>query len=110
MVLEKVTLENTTLSVSKKGINCQELICILKNAKIPCKVSKNYTISNTGFPENGCEIFLPSIIKSNLVNHVWKPIQIHYGFQCAHIMIPNRFNGCIHDFIRLRGCDDCTKK
>ena len=46
-------LENITISVSQKKLNCLELYSSLMTIQIPCKVSSNLTITNSFGPENG---------------------------------------------------------
>ena len=103
-------LENITISVSQKTLNCHELYSSLITIQIPCKVTSNLTITNSFGPENGCEIFIPSINKTNLFNKVWLPLKYKYDFKCAHINIPNKFNGCIIDYCRLKGCENRVDK
>ena len=65
----------------------------MKKLKIPCKISKNDTISREGIPENGCDIFLPDCTRYILIDIILKPLQQQYKFNHIYLTIPNQYRG-----------------
>ena len=99
-----MSVQSATISVSNPTLNCNDIYKEMLKLKIPCKISKNNTISREGKPENGCEIFIPDCTRDILQYTIWTPLQKQHKFKCAHLDIPNKYNGCIHDFFRHVEC------
>ena len=58
--------------------------------------------------EKGCRILFNRISKDELKN-VWKDIKINHELNCAHVLVPTIFSGCILDFLRPSQCPGSKK-
>lgn len=99
--------KDVTLSISNKNLKCSDLYSLLKNLGINSSISENKSIqckNGTCWIENGCRLFFSRITKEEIYQSVWLESKKKYNLNCAHLKIPNKFNGCINDFNRLRGC------
>lgn len=99
--------EDVTLSISSKNMKCDNIYKLLIKLGINSSISENKSIQcldGNCWLENGCQLFLPKISKKNLYENIWLQCKKDYNLNCAHLNIPQKFNGCIKDFNRLKGC------
>lgn len=97
------------LSISGGNIDkrCENVIKLLKNNKIYCKITPNTSVCEDGKNELGCTIRLPRKYgeddKSQLIKD-WCIIQKDTGIQCGHLWICGKYDGCILDYIQKSVC------
>lgn len=92
----------STLSVSRKAeLDCKEMAKYLGNYGIMTSITPN--ISTQPELENGCRL-VHSITSKDDMKIIWEKLRDKYNFDCAHINIPNKFDGCILDFLAESKC------
>jgi hypothetical protein len=96
------------LSVSSQKVdkNCKNLIKLLMQNNVVAKVTPNTSINPDGLLENGCTVRLPRKYgeddKKN-IKSLWETIRVD-NFNCAHLQIFGKFDGCISDYLRPSKC------
>ena len=89
------------ISVSKTNLECEAIANTLTKCGIISSVSPNISIlckNGECWKEKGCRI-LTKELKSDKIVDFWHTLQHVYGFSCAHLKIPNKFDGCILEYI-----------
>ena len=104
--------ESVQLSVSNNKLDCHEIVKKLSKSGINASVTKNKSIicdeKKNCVIEKGCRILFNRISKDELKN-VWKDIKINHELNCAHVLVPTIFSGCILDFLRPSQCPGSKK-
>ena len=98
---------SVVLSISNKGLNCQEIVQHLKSQGIAGCVTSNKSVIKTqqGMKvEDGCRIIFNEIDRNQLENDIWKPIAEKHKLKCAHLIIPSKFSDCIHNYFNQKKC------
>ena len=99
--------DSLQLSISKKNLDCNQIISELSSMGIMASVTKNKSVVCNSQKkcqiENGCRILFNQISKNDL-NHVWRIIRSNHQLSCAHIYAPPLFSGCILDFLKPSVC------
>ena len=90
---------SVNLSVSnKKQHNCKKILDIFSKNKIDCRIIETCSIINNSL-EKGCLITLENKYnETNELKNIWKLLQKDYN--CAHLLIHDKFDGCIHDYLK----------
>ena len=82
---------SSTLSVSQKEkLNCQEMAVYLSKCGIVTSITSN--ISTQPEIEYGCRL-AQGIVSKKDIEFIWDKLKKKYNFQCAHLSIPNKFDG-----------------
>jgi hypothetical protein len=99
----------TVISVSrKKKLDCEEMANYLSKCGIKTSITPNFTTQPD--LEYGCRI-IKSIHSKEEVSDLWYKLKKKYGFNCAHLKVNSKYEGCILDFIRPTSCgEDCVPK
>ena len=100
-------MKNTVeLSISKKNLNCEDVIKKLNELKILSSVTNNKSVvknkNNDYLIENGCRINfseLNNLDKKNIRN-IWNELKNEFDLNCANLKINNTFNSCIYKYIQ----------
>ena len=94
---------SSTLSVSRKEkLDCYEMAKYLSKAGIMTSITAN--ISTQPELENGSRLVQSITSKEDIAN-IWTLVQKKYKFTCAHLNIPNKFDGCVLDFLSPNKCN-----
>ena len=56
------------------------------------------------FVEYGFAIELYNITKPHIRDSIWPALKTMLDLECAYIIIPNQFSGCIYDYFRDTVC------
>ena len=94
------------LSVSARGLDCDEVAAALRAAGIAASVTPNHTVQcnrTSCWRENGCRV-LHSFEHKPEVARLWDTLRSRFGLGCAHLSIPGQYHGCVLDFLRPSGC------
>jgi len=91
----------STISVSKKNLDCNEISKLVSKYGILTSITSN--ISTRPYIENGCNL-TQSISNKDEVINIWNILKDKYNFTCAHLKINDKYDGCILDFIRESEC------
>ena len=95
-------LISSSLSVSRKAeLDCKEMAKYLSKLGIKTSITSN--ISTQPELENGCRL-IHSITSKEDMKFIWEKLKNKYNFDCAHLNIPNKFDGCILDFLAESKC------
>lgn len=95
---------SSTLSVSQKEkLNCREMAEYLSKFGIITSITSN--ISTQPELEYGCRLS-QGIVSKNDIDFIWGKLSKKYNFQCAHLSIPNKFDGCILDYLNPTMCSN----
>ena len=98
---------SSTLSVSRKeNLNCEQMAKYLGKLGIITSITPN--ISAQPEIEYGCRL-VQSITSKEDVKNIWEKLHKKYNFECAHLNIPNKFDGCILDFLSPTNCNTCNR-
>ena len=97
---------------SKKLTNCHEVIELLYQVGIPCKVVETESVvkqtTSRGNPyyikEPGCEITLCGVDPNKIYQNVWKPLQTKFELGCGHLQVGQQFSGCIYRYVQPYQC------
>jgi hypothetical protein len=97
----------SVISVSRKEkLDCKEMANYLSKCGIKCSITQNFTTQPNN--ENGCRI-VKSIHSKDEIKYLWKKLKQKYNFNCGHIKVNSKYEGCILDFIRPTACgEDCV--
>ena len=93
---------STILTISKKKLNCFEIIDLLRKNQINCNIQNNITIINNEL-ENGCEIKFSGHPSKKKICNTWILLKNKFNFKCAHLSNPF-FNRCILDYCNKSLC------
>ena len=94
------------MSISRRNLTCDEIVLMLQKAKVYSYVVPTKSVINYGSEymiENGCQIHLFNQTKPE-IESLWNKIKTKNDLQCAHLMIPNTFNGCVYDYLSKSKC------
>ena len=95
---------SSTLSVSQKDkLNCYEMAQYLSKLGVITSITSN--ISTQPELEYGCRL-IQGITQKDEIDFLWRKLNEKYGFKCAHLSIPNKFDGCILDFLNQTKCSN----
>ena len=97
---------NAQMSISKKGLRCEEVAQALQQAGIACSITSTTSVlcsQGTCALEPGCRIVQPVKHKGE-VAHAWRVLRTRFDLGCAHLSIPPTFSGCIRDFLQPSLC------
>ena len=89
------------ISVSKINLDCETLAHTLMKCGVVSSVSPNVSIiceEGKCWKEKGCRIITKELNSEKLVDF-WYTLKHGYGFSCAHLKIPNKYDGCILEYI-----------
>ena len=93
-------------SISKKNLNCKDIVKDLIKCKINSSVTENTTIicnSQKCWLEQGCRI-ITSDMETNKIKNMWNYLKFKYKLNCCHLKIENDYQGCIKNYIRDSDC------
>ena len=101
-------MSTSTISISRKNLECSDIANFFYNMKIPISLTENKTIicnNDRCWFENGCRIILTdqSLKKDNIKN-IWNKLNNKFNLRCAHIDVGDRYKGCIYDYIANSNC------
>ena len=92
----------TSISVSKKEyLNCEDMANHLSKHQIISSITSN--ISTLPHKEYGCRL-VSSTCNKNEIAHIWKILKDKYNFECAHLNIQGKFDGCILNYLSESKC------
>ena len=96
------------LFVSRKDeLDCLEMATYLSKCGIKTSISKN--ISTLPRLENGCKL-TQTVYTKNEISDLWIKLKDRYNFNCAHLEIKSKYDGCILDYLRPELCKGkCNK-
>lgn len=98
---------SSIISVSSKDkLNCEKLAEFLGKAGIIVDVTYNITMQPR--KEYGCRL-VQGIQTKDDVKQTWDLLKQKYNFDCAHINVKNKFDGCILDFLSPTKCISTPK-
>ena len=89
-----------TLSVSRSGLKCADVVHTLKGLGVVCSVTPNTTVVRVGDNmrvESGCRVVIGQIATQQDVQHVWEELKRNHDLQCAHGRIHGDASGCVYD-------------
>jgi hypothetical protein len=92
--------------------NCKSVVSQLARAGIQCSVTDTTSIrckAGQCWREGGCRI-VRTISDPRDVTELWRVLQNTHPLQCAHLSIPEVFNGCILDYLRPSLCHGKNKR
>lgn len=93
---------NTEISVSQKEkLDCEKLAKFLGKFNIFIDATPN--ISMLPDKEYGCRL-RTTVQKKEDIQHIWNLLRNEYNFGCAHLVVGNRYTGCILDYLRPTLC------
>ena len=95
------------LSISKKNLDCDEIINFMVKNKIASSVFSNKSVvqyNDKWVKENGCRIIFNSITAQQLKQDIWYPLSHEFQLECAHLRVPSKFSDCINNFFRHKPC------
>ena len=93
-------------SISKRNLNCIDVIKTLVQCNINASVTENITtICNTDkcWLENGCQIVTSNMNKDKIKN-LWNKLKYNHDLNCCHLKTQNDYQGCVKDFICESNC------
>ena len=91
-----------TISVSRKEpLDCRRMAEFLGAAGIKTSVTPNFTAQPE--KENGCRL-VHSVTTKSEIGTIWNKLHTQYGFECAHLTVGNKYDGCILDFLPPSRC------
>ena len=100
-------MKNTVeLSISKRNLNCEDVINKLHKLKILASVTSNKSVvknkKNEYLIENGCRIKLSEMkeLDKNNFNKIWKELKNEFDLNCCNLKINNTFDACIYKYIK----------
>ena len=96
----------STISVSKKNLDCSQIANILSKHGILSSITSN--ITTIPHIENGCNITQSISNKTEIIN-IWNILKDKYNLTCAHLKINDKYDGCILDFIKKSECKPFNK-
>ena len=99
-------MKNTVeLSISKKDLNCENVIKKLQKLKILASVTNNNSVikdkNNNYMIENGCRIKFSEMNNLNKKNFskIWEELKNEFNLGCGNLKINNSFDACIYKYI-----------
>ena len=87
---------SATISVSSKNMDCRKLANLMRKHGIICSVTPNISVVGKNL-ENGCQIRRVVTTREE-IKTTWGLIKEEFGLNCAHIYIPDKYQGCILKF------------
>ena len=100
--------DNPILSISSNNIkNCENVANLMLNLGIISKITKNYSIVRSDgniIKEHGCDIKFTSFKNKQQIIKSWDNLKEKYNLTCAYLEIPNKFSGCIYNYINPPEC------
>jgi len=99
---------SSVISVSRKmPLDCNELAEFLGKAKIITDVTSNITMQPK--KEYGCRL-VQSVNSKREIEKIWNIMQSTYKFECAHLRVEGKFDGCILDYLAPTNCEILKKE
>lgn len=97
-----------TLSVSRSGLRCSDVVRTLQGMGVACDVTPNTTLVPDGDggvrKENGCRIVVGQVAGKQDVQRVWSALQKKHKLTCAHGKIQGEASGCVFDLLGSSRC------
>lgn len=96
-----------TLSVSRTGLKCEDVVRTLQRLSVVADVTQNTTLVSVGKhlrKENGCRVVMGQISSKGDVRRVWEALKSDHGLRCAHARIQGDASGCVYDLFDESSC------
>lgn len=96
-----------TLSVSRSGLRCADVVRTLQQLGVACDVTANTTLLPVGDGvrrENGCRIVMGQVANKQEVERVWETLRKEHALDCAHGKIQGEASGCVFDLFGATRC------
>lgn len=96
-----------TLSVSRSGLRCANVVRTLQQLGVACDVTANTTLLPVGDGvrrENGCRIVMGQVANKQEVERVWETLRKEHALDCAHGKIQGEASGCVFDLFGATRC------
>ncbi len=97
-----------TLSVSRSGLRCSDVVRTLQDMGVACDVTSNITLVPDGAggvrKENGCRIIMGQVGGKQDVQRAWSALQKKHFLTCAHGKIQGEASGCVFDLLGDTRC------
>jgi len=95
-------MNTVEFSISRKKMNCENIINSLKKCKISASVTNNKSVicdTTNCWVEDGCRIVVGDIEVSKIKN-LWNYLKFNHDLNCCHLKVKCDYQGCIKDFTR----------
>ena len=99
-------MNTVQFSLSRKNLNCKDIIKTLINCNINSSVTENITTvcnSKKCWIEQGCRIITSDLSKKQIKN-LWDTLKIRHKLKCCHLKIESDYQDCVNNFIRESEC------
>ena len=95
------------VSISREGLECEEVQRALMNSGIACAIVPNHTVQCGGgrcWSERGCCV-VQSVASRREIETTWNTLRNSFNVGCAHLSVSGGlFEGCILDYMRPTIC------
>ena len=96
-----------TLSISRSGLRCVDVMRTLQDLGVACDVTPNMTLVPDGKRlrrESGCRVVMGQISNKEEVQRVWEALKNEHMLRCAHGKIQGEASGCVFDLFGGTRC------